>query len=111
MEFRHKDLSEGRWQKLSFAEQMANIGSEISRAIRWQKSDERLFWGAIERTLELFYLTVADSRWRNRLKEIVRLREVFCDAVLGGKDYGSCLKDIERYFFHFALYSQKTKLQ
>jgi len=28
----HKELAAGKWFKLSLAEQMANIGSEVSRA-------------------------------------------------------------------------------
>lgn len=103
MEFRHKELSEGKWQTFSFAEQMAHIGSEVSRAARWQNKDERIFWSAVDRALELFYLTIADPRWRDRLKEPIRLREIFCDAVLGGNEYHSKLKDMERYFLYFAL--------
>lgn len=90
-------------------EQFANIGSKISRAIRWQGGDEKLFWSAVERALELLYLTMSDSRWHHRLKEITRLHEVFCDAILGGKEYDSRLQDLERYFFYFALYSRKGR--
>ncbi|MBU0533519.1 MAG: hypothetical protein KJ887_01780 [Candidatus Omnitrophica bacterium] len=106
----HKDLTKGRWQTLSLAEQLANIGSEVSRAGRWQQKDSKLFWSAVERALELFYLTIADTRWKSRLKELTRLREIFCDAVLGGKEYGSTLQSLEQYFFYFALYNQKTKM-
>ena len=35
MEFQHKDLA-GRWAQMSLAEQMLNIGSEVSRANRWR---------------------------------------------------------------------------
>jgi len=91
------------------AEQLANIGSEVSRAVRWQGRDGKIFWSAVERALELFSLTMSDSRWHQRLKEITRLHEVFCDAVLGGKEYQSRLEEIERYFFYFALYSRKVK--
>jgi hypothetical protein len=110
MSFYHKNLSDGRWQTFSLAKQLANIGSEINRANRWKEKDEKLFWSAVERALELFYLTIADPRWRERLKELTRLREVFCDAVLGGKEYGSTLQGLEQYFFHFAIYSQKIKM-
>jgi hypothetical protein len=109
MNFQHKELSDGKWQSLSLAEQFANIGSEVSRAIRWQGRDEKLFWSSVERGLELFNLTMSDLRWRHRLKEITRLHEVFCDAVLGGKEYSSRLQEVERYFFRFALYSRKNK--
>ncbi len=103
MGFQHKALKAGRWQKLSLAEQLANIGSEVSRALNWQGKDQKLFEGAVERALELFDLTLKDWRWRGRLQEINRAREVFCDAVYGGKLYKSSLQDLVRYFDHFAL--------
>ena len=33
MKIMHKTLADNRWQKLSFSEQMANIGSEFGRAV------------------------------------------------------------------------------
>ena len=104
----HKQLSSGKWQKLSLMEQMANIGSEVSRAGKWYGKDKKFFWGAVERALELFDLTLTDLRWKNRLREIARIKELFCDAVLGGKEYNSSLKDIEQYFLHFALAIRKN---
>lgn len=104
----HKELASGAWFKLSLAEQLANIGSEISRAKNWQGKDENIFWQAVERALELFDLTLMDSRWRGRLREIARVREVFCDALLGGKNYHSCLKDLENYFLPFVFFVRKN---
>lgn len=102
MPFRHKGLAAGRWFELSLKEQLANIGSEVRRALRWQGKDENLFWGAVERALELFDLTLSDSRWTGRFIEIARSREVFCDAVYGGKLYKSSLQDLALYFDQFA---------
>jgi len=102
----HKELASGRWQELSLCEQFANIGSEVSRAQKWFNKDEKLYEGAVQRALELFDLTLSDSRWKGRLREISRLREVFCDAITGGKEYKSTLKDLDRYFFYFALLSR-----
>ncbi|MEK7162515.1 MAG: hypothetical protein AAB730_01495 [Patescibacteria group bacterium] len=102
MSFQHKKLASGGWQKLSLVEQLGNIGSEVSRALTWRGRDEKLFQGAVERALELFDFTLADPRWKGRLREIGRAREVFCDAVLGGKEYKSSLEDLDRYFYHFA---------
>ncbi|MBI2626765.1 MAG: hypothetical protein HYW77_00795 [Parcubacteria group bacterium] len=101
--FLHKELAAGRWYTFTLFEQLGNIGSEVSRARRAQSKDEQRFQNAIDRALELFDLTLSDLRWRGRLKEIGRAREVFCDAVYGGKEYGSSLSDLERYFDHFAL--------
>jgi len=105
----HKELAGGKWSKLSLIEQLSNIGSEVSRACKWQKKDKNIFWGAVKRALELFDLTLEDKRWRGRLREIARAREVFCDAVFGGKEYGSSFKDLERYFFSFTKVVQLHK--
>lgn len=101
--FRHKELAAGRWFELSLAEQMGNIGSEVSRARNWNGKDEKRFWGAVERGLELFDLTLEDPRWKGRLREIGRAREVFCDAVFGGREYGTTFQNLQPYFDQFAL--------
>ncbi len=100
--FLHKELASGGWSRLSLKEQLGNIGSEVSRAISWRTKDKKLYDSAIERALELFDLTLEDKRWRGRLLEIARAREVFCDAISGGKEYKSSLEDLERYFDQFA---------
>ncbi|MBI2624515.1 hypothetical protein HYW67_03390 [Candidatus Parcubacteria bacterium] len=100
--FQHQTFASGRWYQLSLLEQLGNIGSEVSRALRWKERDTRLFFGAIERALELFDLTLDDSRWKGRRREIARAREVFLDAVSGGKEYKSSLEDLVRYFDQFA---------
>lgn len=106
----HQELASGRWFKLSLPEQLANIGSEVGRASKWQRRDENIFWGAVERALELFDLTLTDNRWRGRHREIARVKEVFCDAVFGGKDYQSFLKDIELYFLPFVFLVGRQRL-
>ncbi|MEK7178099.1 MAG: hypothetical protein AAB721_00350 [Patescibacteria group bacterium] len=103
MAIQHKNLATGGWQKLSLMEQMGNIGSEISRALNWRDKDQKSFENAINRALELLDLTIADSRWRSRLKEIVRTRELLADAMFGGKEYKTTFEDLNHYFFHFAL--------
>ena len=103
MEYLHKDLAGGRWHQMTLSEQMGNIGSEVSRANLAEGKDKKRFDGAVDRALELFDLTISDPRWYGRLQEIGRAREVFCDAVYGGKEYGSSLKVLQSYFDHFAL--------
>ncbi len=102
MSFIHKNLAKGGWSKLSLKEQLGNIGSEVLRTCRAKDKDDELFQAATERALELFDLTLDDPRWQGRRKEIARSREVFCDAVFGGKLYKSSLKDLTRYFDQFA---------
>lgn len=33
---RHRGLAEGRWEQLSLVEQLANVGSEVGRMLRWR---------------------------------------------------------------------------
>jgi len=99
----HKNLADGKWRELSLMEQLGNIGSEVSRARNWEGKDEKIFNGAVDRALELFELTLQDPRWLNRLKEINRAREVFCDTILGGEEYKDTLKSLDKYFLDFAI--------
>lgn len=90
------------WSKFSLEEQLGNIGSEVSRAIR-ARGDREYYWGAVSRGLELFYLTIKDPRWKGRLKEIVRVKELFCAAALDSNEFKTTLEDLDRYFTYFAL--------
>jgi hypothetical protein len=99
----HKELSAGRWFELSLVEQMANIGSEIERAITWKKKGNKEYTiRAFERALELLDLSVADQKNRLRLREILRVREVLVDFFF----YENCYKSTDRlwqgYFLGFA---------
>lgn len=105
----HKELARGRWFELSLDQQLGNVGSEVGRAKKWQGKDESLFQGAVQRAIELFDLTIADPRWKGRLREITRAREVFHDAVLGGKECDNSWEDLERYLFPFAMAAQASR--
>ncbi|MCX5796779.1 MAG: hypothetical protein NTY77_14890 [Elusimicrobia bacterium] len=100
---RHATLAAGRWETFTLAQQLGNVGSEVSRALRWRGKDQKLFDGAMERALELLDLSIRDPRWKHRLKELTRARELLCDAWLGGREYSSDLEGLNRYFFNFAL--------
>ena len=105
----HRELAR-EWSKLSLAEQLANVGSEVGRMIRWRDRDSRLMNGAFERALELLDLTLDDPRWRNRLFEITRARELLCAAVLdGGREYRTSLEDLDRYFLAFAVAARNAR--
>jgi hypothetical protein len=102
MPFQHQSLAAGKWFELSLCSQMGNIGSEISRARRWQNKDTKNFESAVFRAIELIDLTLSDKRWKNRYKEIARIKEVVGDAYLGGTEYNSTFESLEKYFNHFA---------
>jgi len=105
----HRDLAAGRWGQLSLAEQLGNVGSEVGRMLRWRGRDERLMLSAFDRALELLDLTLGDPRWRGRLREIARVRELLCDASAGGADYATMLEDLDRYFLAFAVAARRSR--
>lgn len=106
--FQHQSLAAGRWSTFTLAEQLGNVGSEVSRAIR-ARGDEKRFENCIIRALELLELTIRDPRWRKRLKELTRAKEAFCDAALGGSEYGTSLEELDRYFYYFALLARNHR--
>lgn len=102
MSYQHRDLASGRWQTFSLMEQLANVGSDVGRAARWHGEDSVHCEQAFLRALELLDLTIADPRWKGRRKELVRTRELLCDAMSGGTTYGSDLTVLARYFLPYA---------
>ena len=104
----HPELANGRWHVLTLAEQLGNIGSEISRAKSWNERGNRYqVWRALERALELFDLTLADARWKGRLRELCRAREVVCDFIAGNNEYHSTAENLQNYFDGFARQARK----
>lgn len=102
MEYQHKNLAGGRWNELSFFEQMANVGSEVERAIKWKKKNNNEYSQmAFERALELLDLTIADKKNRKRLKELSRTRETLADYFAFENIYHSTDKSWQNYFYAF----------
>ena len=103
MIYKHKELASGRWFKLSFFEQMANIGSEVERAILWREKKKEYSILAMERALELLDLTVTDAKNKTapRLKELMRVRETLVDYFYFDNQYSSTDKLWRSYFYAF----------
>lgn len=102
MEYQHKNLAGGRWKKLSFFEQMANIGSEVERTIKWKnKRNPKYSQMAFERALELLDLTIANEKSKSHLKELLRVRETLADYFAFGNIYQSTDKSWQKYFYAF----------
>ena len=103
MSFQHRQLAAGRWNTLTLVEQLANIGSEVERTLRWrEKGNEEYAMRAMERALELFALSLACPANKGRLKEIARAKEVFLDFVCGDNEFNSSADSLRRYFHPFA---------
>jgi hypothetical protein len=102
MNYQHVQLAAGRWNTLSFFEQMANIGSEIERAITWKnKGNAEYSRLAFERALELLDLTINASIHKPGLKELTRLRETLADYFVFDNSYSSTEQSWHNYFYAF----------
>ena len=95
----HPELTAGRWRSFTLMEQLANVGSEVERALSWAaKGNAAYSRSALERALELLDLTIADPRHRTRLKELTRTREILLDYFVGENQYGSSEAAWRSYF-------------
>jgi len=103
MTYFHKNLKKGGWNKLTLIEQMANIGSEISRTINWKEKNPNDAQQSFYRALELIEFTLKDFKNRNRIKEVNRVKEMLIDWYLGNPLYQSTNQDWQKYFLQFNL--------
>jgi hypothetical protein len=104
MNFIHKELAAGGWLKLTFHEQMANIGSDVIRAIKWRdKGREDYASAASDRALELLWLTIDDPRnhTRGRLRELCRLYENLADFLYCDNEFRTDPQKLINYFLAF----------
>lgn len=104
MNAHHPELAAGRWRGLSLVEQLANVGSEVERALSWSvKGNPDYSTRALERALELLELTISDPRHRHRLKELTRVREVLLDYFLGENLFASTAAGWHAYFHPYGI--------
>lgn len=108
MSVAHKDLAQGRWARMPLAEQLANIGSEVSRALNWRtKGNSEYAEKAVVRALELLDLSLESAKAFPTLRELARLREAIVDYFYGTNQYGSSETLWRKYFDHFAFLARK----
>ena len=109
MTYQHQELAAGRWARLAFIEQMANIGSEVERSLNWRARQNAPYaQRAFERALELIDLTLAVVGSSARRKELARVREALVDYVVGNNQYASSDASWKRYFLCFAYAARRT---
>lgn len=109
MNVHHKQLANGRWFQMSFFNQMANIGSEVERALNWKaKNNAAYSQKSFERALELLDLTLDDSRNITRFKELARVREAMVDYFYGINEFASTDILWKKYFLNFTYAARKN---
>jgi len=101
----HKNLEDKNWFKLDIYQQMANIGAEVGRALKWQRKNKEYSQMAFYRALELLFLTIDDKKNKKHLKELTRIYEILVDYFYGENLLKTDREFLERYFncFNFAL--------
>jgi hypothetical protein len=110
MSYQHKDLARGRWREMPFLEQMANIGSEVERALKWRAKHNTAYCEqASERALELMDLTLDSTKGFARLKELARVREVIADYFFGANQFMSTEEPLRKYFSSFAYAARRNR--
>lgn len=98
----HKGLTLERWSQFSLAEQLANVGTDVERAIRWKEKNNLDYSNkAFERALELLDFTMADGKNKKRLSEICRVREALVDYFVYDNEYRSTAEAWQKYFYYF----------
>ncbi|MFH1593889.1 MAG: hypothetical protein ABID09_04255 [Candidatus Omnitrophota bacterium] len=109
MNYLHKDLAGGRWDQLPFFAQMANIGSEVERALKWRAKDNAAYCQkAFERALELMDLSLDSAKSFSRLKELARLREAIVDYFSGANQFMSTEASWRKYFSCFTYAARRN---
>jgi hypothetical protein len=99
---RYKSLLEGRWFELSLMEQLANVGCDVDRAIRWKNKGDVLYSDdALKRVFDLLFLTIKDPKNRKRLKEVMRVKELLIDYFMDKNVYFSTDEMWHKYFLDY----------
>ena len=110
MKRQHRELASGRWKEMTLSEQMANIGSEVSRALNWmKKGNEEYSRNAASRSLELLDLTLDCTETLPRLREVARLREAVVDYFFGANEFSSSETLWRNYFDHFNYAARRAR--
>jgi hypothetical protein len=99
------------WQRFSIVEQLANVGSEVERAIRSHESGAQVrFDNALSRALDLFDQTASDPRWSlPRRREVLRAREEFCRLFFDPSVSEDAAPSLRRYFLAFAIAARRER--
>jgi len=106
----HPELASGRWKEMTLSEQLANIGSEISRALNWKrKGNDEYSHKAALRALELLDLSLESDLSLPKLKEVARLREAVVDYFFGDNIFQSSDSFWRSYFDHFAYAAARSR--
>jgi hypothetical protein len=102
----HKELISGRWAQMNLMEQLANVGSEVSRASKWKKKTNEIYaQNSFERALELLDLTILHSPRLSATTELCHTKDELCKHFY--EFDADEFEKLNRYFLPFALAARK----
>jgi hypothetical protein len=79
----HKNLTPEKWAVYSKGQQILMIANELNRANNWIKKNQLTEINqCYERAFELIDLTVEDSKWAGKVRELLRCREVIAEMYV-----------------------------
>jgi len=103
----HGEETKKDWKNHPITYQMGNIGSEVSRALKWREKNVARSDKAVDRALELFDFTIeANIENHGRLTEILKAREEFCDYFIGGNTWNTDPIRMQKYYDGFVMIEQ-----
>ncbi|MBQ9639661.1 MAG: hypothetical protein IJV22_10080 [Bacteroidales bacterium] len=98
-EYQYLGLAAGRWAETPLAEQILNIGSEVSRANCWRgNGNEELCQRTVDKAPELLSLTINAQKGMHDLVEFCRLYEIMADRYYRNNEYQRDAGILQRYF-------------
>lgn len=104
----HGEDTHQDWLARPITYQMGNIGSEVSRSLKWtEKGNAARAAKAIDRALELFDFTIeANVKNPARLTEILKARDEFCDYFFNHNSYHTNPTAMQKYYDGFVMIDQ-----
>jgi len=95
-----------KWAALTIFEQLGNIYSEVGRSLKAkQAGDQERAEQAMFRAIDLFDATVEAllASGSPRVKEVLRAKEQYLDAMTDREPAALDLEGLDRYFMQFAI--------
>ena len=93
-----------RWNDMPIGVQISNIGSEVSRAIRWKnKNETEKMMEFYRKAIELLKFTEEDPKNKNRINELRFCEEELSDFFTGINYYGTTQEQLEKYYDAFIM--------
>ena len=82
--------------------QIANIGGEIERALRWKnRNDHEKMMNFYRKAIELLRLTEEDPKNKHRVHELQSFEEELADYFLGENFYQTTEETLRKYYDAF----------